>query len=129
MEFPRSLIDLSSPDLCGDLDKGHWSVEGKLRQGLVAETGIARAGGRSGAADLRWGWRWSVAGRKELRLPLAAGRPPASHRGSIPRVDVFPRGIQMKLLGVVAEWLQKVMLWICVDKELPGPSEPLVLPQ
>lgn len=65
-------------------------MEGKLWQGLVAETGIAQAGGHSRAADLHWDWRWSVGGRKELRLSLAAGRPLASHRGSIPPVDVFP---------------------------------------
>lgn len=35
----------------------------------------------------------------------------------------------MKLLEVVAEWLQKVILWICFYKELPGPSVLLVLPQ
>lgn len=35
----------------------------------------------------------------------------------------------MKLLEVVAEWLQKVILWICFYKELCGPSVLLVLPQ
>lgn len=35
----------------------------------------------------------------------------------------------MKLLEVVADWLQKVILRICFYKELPGPSVLLVLPQ